>query len=46
MEGQHPLDRLWCRLFHKSYYVMRETMYGWQFVHCLRCKVTWPRRAT
>jgi len=40
----YPLDRLWCRLFHKRFHVLKEEMYGWQFVHCISCKVTWPRR--
>ena len=38
------LDRAWCRIFHKRFHMPQETMYGWQFVYCLHCKVTWPER--
>jgi hypothetical protein len=38
------LDRIWCRIFHKSYHIRREMLHGWQFVHCTNCKITWPER--
>ena len=41
---QQLLDRIWCRIFHKQYHVPQEKMYGWQFVHCLKCKAVWPER--
>ena len=39
------LDRVWCRIFHKSYHVRKEVLHGWQFVYCNQCKRTWPQRS-
>jgi hypothetical protein len=39
------LDRVWCRIFHKQYHVPQEALHGWQFIHCLKCKITWPQRS-